>query len=104
VHDGKFAEHFNLGRKGLVSTGGGCPYTLKSQDTQTFMIPPFGSRLNAFLVLDSISQKSGFMNIPKESLAHPSCNGGHRHPHYSLDLEMIVQKLHMGYKYTRGGQ
>jgi hypothetical protein len=31
VHDGRFAEHFNLGRKGLVSIGGGggCPYTLK---------------------------------------------------------------------------
>lgn len=49
VHDGRFVEHFNLGRK--LSSEQVSVYS-KSQDTQTFMIPPFGSRLNAFLILD----------------------------------------------------
>jgi hypothetical protein len=44
------------------------------------------------------------MNIPEQNLARPVCNRKHGDPHHLVDLDMVVQRLHMDYRYTWGGQ
>ena len=72
LHDGRFAEYFNLGRKLSFSTSGGVSiYFVRYPDIYDTIFC-FSAGYFSF-----ISQKSEFMNIPEQTLARPACNRRH---------------------------
>lgn len=89
LHDGRFAEYFNPGRKLSSQRVGVSIYYEESRYPDIYdTIFCFSAGLFPYLGL--VSQKSEFMNIPEYTLARPACKRRHRDPHHLLDLDMVV--------------